>query len=173
MTITARLLPLKDQPRPIIIDSNLRTPIDSKLLTNPQQDNPVNHPPIIFHSQQNYNQSAQHHPLTKAGATLIYLSQDDHGELSRFDEAKKEGPDFRRREKGHLPLDQVFDHLGALGYRSIMVEGGASVISSVLSSGLVDLLVVTIAPVLVGEGIGLFQNQVRLTLISSNKISSR
>lgn len=47
-----------------------------------------------------------------------------------------------------------------MGHRSVMVEGGATIISSMLASGLVDLLVVTIAPVLVGEGIGLFQKQV-------------
>lgn len=71
--------------------------------------------------------------------------------------------------QGHLPLNQVFDQLGSLGYRSIMVEGGASIISSLLSSGLVDLLVVTIAPVLVGEGIGLFQNQVTSILLASGE----
>jgi riboflavin biosynthesis pyrimidine reductase len=36
------------------------------------------------------------------------------------------------------------------GIRNLMVEGGAGVITSFLSSRLVDLLVLTIAPVLVG-----------------------
>lgn len=37
---------------------------------------------------------------------------------------------------------------------SLMIEGGASVIASALASpGLVDLVIVTVAPVFVGEGI--------------------
>lgn len=41
-----------------------------------------------------------------------------------------------------------------------MVEGGASIISSFLTSGLVDLIIITIAPKFVGDGIGVFQGGV-------------
>lgn len=45
---------------------------------------------------------------------------------------------------------------------SLMIEGGASVISSSLASpGLVDLVVITVAPVLVGEGISMIGDGVR------------
>lgn len=44
---------------------------------------------------------------------------------------------------------------------SLMVEGGASVISAFLSSHLVDLVIITIAPTLVGDGIGLLREGVR------------
>lgn len=45
--------------------------------------------------------------------------------------------------------------LHSLGVRSLMVEGGAQIIDSFAKSGLVDRLVVTVAPVVVGPlGIG-------------------
>ncbi len=51
--------------------------------------------------------------------------------------------------------------MGALGIRSLMVEGGASVIRAFLTaagssaSPVVDTVIVTVAPVLVGnEGVG-------------------
>jgi riboflavin biosynthesis pyrimidine reductase len=43
--------------------------------------------------------------------------------------------------------------LGDLGLDSLMVEGGASVITGFLAQGLVDNLVLTIAPVIIG-GLG-------------------
>lgn len=48
-----------------------------------------------------------------------------------------------------------------------MVEGGASVISAFLASNLVDLVIITIAPVLVGDGIGLLREGVRPYLLPS------
>ena len=42
--------------------------------------------------------------------------------------------------------------LRSLGIRSLMIEGGAQIIDSFARSGLVDRLVVTVAPVLVGPG---------------------
>ena len=42
--------------------------------------------------------------------------------------------------------------LHSLGIRSLMVEGGAQIIDAFARSGLVDRLVVTVAPVVVGSG---------------------
>ncbi len=51
---------------------------------------------------------------------------------------------------GWVDLDALLDHLGALGIDSLMVEGGAQIITSFLASRLVDQIVLTIAPLLVG-----------------------
>lgn len=49
----------------------------------------------------------------------------------------------------------MLKELRALKIHSLMVEGGATVITSFLTSGLVNFLVVTIAPIIVGDqGIG-------------------
>lgn len=60
-------------------------------------------------------------------------------------------------ESGRLDLDDVLYQLTLLfGIRSIMVEGGSSILSSFASKGLVDCLCVTIAPKLIGRGIQAF-----------------
>jgi 2,5-diamino-6-(ribosylamino)-4(3H)-pyrimidinone 5'-phosphate reductase len=49
----------------------------------------------------------------------------------------------------------VLHALHSLGVRRLMVEGGAQIIDAFARSGLVDCLVVTVAPVIVGpQGIG-------------------
>ncbi|KAG0337450.1 2,5-diamino-6-(ribosylamino)-4(3H)-pyrimidinone 5'-phosphate reductase [Podila humilis] len=51
---------------------------------------------------------------------------------------------------GHLSIQHLLKTLHEQGVESLMVEGGATVISSFMASGLVDLVLVTIAPVYVG-----------------------
>jgi GTP cyclohydrolase II len=53
-------------------------------------------------------------------------------------------------EDGRVGLSPLLQHLAELGIQQLMVEGGAAVITSFLQEGLVDLLVLTIAPILVG-----------------------
>ncbi len=51
---------------------------------------------------------------------------------------------------GKVNLSALLDHLGALGVASLMVEGGARIITSFLRERLIDLLVLTISPMWVG-----------------------
>jgi GTP cyclohydrolase II len=51
---------------------------------------------------------------------------------------------------GWVDLAGLLKHLGSMGINSLMVEGGAQIITSFLASRLVDQLVLTIAPLLVG-----------------------
>jgi GTP cyclohydrolase II len=51
---------------------------------------------------------------------------------------------------GWVDLPNLLGHLGAMGISSLMVEGGAQIITSFLASRLVDQVVLTIAPLLVG-----------------------
>ena len=53
---------------------------------------------------------------------------------------------------GGIDLRAALEKLRGMGVRSLLVEGGARVITSVLSEGLADRLVVGIAPTLVGAG---------------------
>lgn len=53
-------------------------------------------------------------------------------------------------ESGRIPLPQLLHWLYQQGIRSLMVEGGSSVISSFLTQQLVDQLIITIAPILLG-----------------------
>lgn len=53
---------------------------------------------------------------------------------------------------GALDLNSMLSTLADMEIRSLMVEGGARVISSFLQSGLVDSLIITVCPTMVGEG---------------------
>jgi 2,5-diamino-6-(ribosylamino)-4(3H)-pyrimidinone 5'-phosphate reductase len=61
----------------------------------------------------------------------------------------------------------VLRTLYSLGIRSLMVEGGAQIIDAFSRSGLVDRLVVTVAPVVVGPlGIGYTLDPASLATLS-------
>jgi 3,4-dihydroxy 2-butanone 4-phosphate synthase/GTP cyclohydrolase II len=51
---------------------------------------------------------------------------------------------------GWIDLADLLKHLGSMNLNSLMVEGGAQIITSFLASRLVDQVVLTIAPLLVG-----------------------
>ncbi len=53
-------------------------------------------------------------------------------------------------EHGHVNLHEAMNVLGERGIRSLMVEGGASVITAFLRAGLADAVVLTVAPVFIG-----------------------
>lgn len=53
-------------------------------------------------------------------------------------------------QDGHIDLALMLDLLGAHGITSLMVEGGAQIITSFLRCRLVDQVILTLAPILVG-----------------------
>jgi riboflavin-specific deaminase-like protein len=71
-----------------------------------------------------------------AGALLVTLPQDEHGRVS---------------------LPPLLDRLAEMGINSLMVEGGAQVITSFLTQRMVDQVALTIAPLFVG-GLNLLEN---------------
>lgn len=108
-------------PQPVILDSRLRFPAFAKLLRHPT------HPPWIITSTS--AAAARQTALEEAGATIYRLPA---------------------AQNGGVDLLALLAMLGEQGIHSLMVEGGAQVITSFLSCRLVDQLIVTIAPVLVG-----------------------
>jgi GTP cyclohydrolase II len=107
-------------PRPVVLDSTLRTPRDARLLSGPRQ-------PWIATTDR--ADAARAAALEACGARILRIGA---------------GEDDR------VPLPALLDTLGELGIDRIMVEGGAGVITSFLRERLADYLVVTIAPVLAG-----------------------
>jgi riboflavin biosynthesis pyrimidine reductase len=57
-----------------------------------------------------------------------------------------------------VDLHAMFRRLRADGVRSVMVEGGARVITSMLAEGVVDRLVAGVAPRIIGAGTEAVQN---------------
>ncbi|BGP53126.1 2,5-diamino-6-(ribosylamino)-4(3H)-pyrimidinone 5'-phosphate reductase [Rhodotorula sphaerocarpa] len=117
------LLPLAEQPRPIVLDPALRTPLAAKLVANAAAGR--SHRPLI---------------CTTATEEAVRASAPNSHRISL--------PALLGPASPSPPLAP------ALG-RSLMVEGGASILASFLAEpDLVDLVVVTIAPTFVGpEGV--------------------
>jgi GTP cyclohydrolase II len=107
-------------PQPVILDSHLRLPLTARLLQNGRA-------PWI--ATNNTADPAQIIALQTAGATVWTLPLDEYGLLS---------------------LPALLARLKEQGINSLMVEGGARVITSFLAQQLVDRLVVTVSPRLLG-----------------------
>ncbi|GAA5964375.1 hypothetical protein JCM21900_001433 [Sporobolomyces salmonicolor] len=139
------LLPQAQQPQPIILDSNLRTAATCKLITNFATK--VGKQPILVCSESTLlatDGQARAASLSAAGARIEACRTDDDGHLSLT---------------SLLASPALAEAFG----RALMVEGGSSVITSFLGSRLVDLVVVTVAPVLVGaEGVSMARPGIEL-----------
>lgn len=113
-----------ENPQPVILDSRLRFPIFSRML----QQSP--RPPWIFTLPE--SDPARMRTLENAGARIFRTARSGAS------------------ANGKVELGQVLARLKELQVKSILVEGGAQVITSFLASRLIDQFIITIAPVLVG-----------------------
>jgi 3,4-dihydroxy 2-butanone 4-phosphate synthase/GTP cyclohydrolase II len=107
-------------PQPVILDAHLRFPPHANLLHHPS-------PPWIATSEEADTHKAA--ALEAAGARLLRLPCQSAGEID---------------------LDILLERLAAMGINSLMVEGGARVITAFLRQRLVDQVVITLAAVFVG-----------------------
>ncbi len=108
-------------PQPIVLDSQARCPLSARLF-----DHPSHYPWIIVAPSA---PAERVKALSAAGARTVALPT---GENNRID------------------LHALVDWLGRESITSLMVEGGAEVITSFLVAHLVDQVILTLAPILVG-----------------------
>jgi GTP cyclohydrolase II len=118
--LTVRLV-AGEHPQPVVVDSRLRFPLTANLLR------PGQAPPWIAAGP--HADPRRRDALVAAGANVI---------------------DAATTGAGWIDLPALLGRLGELGVRRLMVEGGARVIESFVADRLVDQLVVTVAPRLVG-----------------------
>ncbi len=109
------------QPQPVVLDTHLRTPLEARLVRRPDAR------PWLIH--RHHLPDARIRQLREAGATLMPCTP---------------GPD------GRIDLSALMQILCENRVNSLMVEGGARVITSFLRYRLADLLVVTVSPQFVG-----------------------
>ncbi|KAJ2783254.1 2,5-diamino-6-(ribosylamino)-4(3H)-pyrimidinone 5'-phosphate reductase [Coemansia interrupta] len=114
-------------PRPVILDPHLRFPLDARLLENPEQIKPW----IIAGPD---HDAEKRRELEKRGARVLVVEECD--------------------ARGRPVIRAVLHLLEREGVSSLMVEGGAQIIQAFLECRMVDCLIVTIAPTVVGsEGV--------------------
>ena len=119
-SLTVRLVEGKN-PQPIILDTRLRTPLDAKLV--------------------------QRSDLS------TWIVNGNHDPICRNDSFKQKGITLigcQRNDDGLIDLLALMDILARRQVNSIMVEGGARVITSFVRLKLADQFVITVSPKLVG-----------------------
>ncbi len=122
--LTVRLVPGRD-PLRVIVDSTLRTPLSAAVLA-----------------------------AKAASGTLLAVTGRTPPERIAAVEARGAAVlCLPETSDGQVDLTALLAALGARGIRTVMVEGGARLITSLLRARLVDRLVVTVAPTLLGAGI--------------------
>lgn len=107
-------------PQPVVLDSQLRCPLDCHLIRAAVR------PLWLFAAHDAPIEREQ--ALVQAGARVWRVGRTDHG----------------------LALEAVLSTLHAHAINTLMVEGGGQVITAFLRAQLVDCMVLTIAPRLVG-----------------------
>lgn len=108
-------------PQPVVLDTRLRTPIDAHLLEREDQS--------AWLVTSGVNATERVDAVSRAGATVLPCGLD---------------------EAGRVDLRELMGKLYEKGMRSLMVEGGARVITSFIHARAVDLFVITISPMLIG-----------------------
>lgn len=118
--LTVRLIE-GTNPQPIVLDSNLRIPLRARLLDRTD--------------------------------CRCWLACTDKHDPERAGDVERRGAEVihcHHDRRGMVDLPHLLYQLGKRGIRSIMVEGGSQVISSFIEARLVDQMIITIAPRLVG-----------------------
>ncbi|KAJ3147363.1 2,5-diamino-6-(ribosylamino)-4(3H)-pyrimidinone 5'-phosphate reductase [Geranomyces variabilis] len=121
-------------PRPVILDSTLRTPVSARVFTTPRPRADGSDSRVIVITCEGRYDGERKRALENAGAVVLAVRSDSRGRV-------------------HFP--SALAALRNTGVQSVMVEGGATIIGALLTSPemRVDLLVVTIAPTLIGRGV--------------------
>ena len=122
--LTVRLVP-GDDPLRVVVDSTLRTPLSAAVLAHGAAKGTVL--AVTERAPERRCEEA-----LSLGATVLKLPSD---------------------AAGRVDLRALLAELYSLGVRSVMVEGGAAMITSFFSERLVDRLAVCIAPKILGRGI--------------------
>jgi riboflavin-specific deaminase-like protein len=126
--LTVRLVP-GDSPQPVVLDTHLRIPPESRLL--------------------------------ERSDCRSWLAGVKEVSTTGADALRRTGAQIlpcRLNDQGQIDIHHLMGLLHDRGIRSLMVEGGAKVISSFIRAQLADLFIITISPSLIG-GLRVIQGQ--------------
>lgn len=125
--LTVRHVPCSRQPRRVLIDSRLDIAPTARILAG--------EPPIVFTVSQD---AAKRRALEALGAEVVTAPIDAHA-------------------PGKTDLAAIARELGTRGFNEVTVETGTKLMGSLLAAGVIDELVLYLAPKLLGDSaMGLF-----------------
>jgi diaminohydroxyphosphoribosylaminopyrimidine deaminase/5-amino-6-(5-phosphoribosylamino)uracil reductase len=151
-SLTTRLSAKKyNDPIRVIIDSKGRLPLDSNVIKSSSNAG------VILATTSQIDSEKEKHLIAK-GVTIIKSDNED----------------------GSVNLIKVMEELHKLEIDSVLLEGGGTINASALSTGIVDKVIMFIAPKIIGgksalspvegEGIKLVEDAIRLHDITINRI---
>lgn len=108
-------------PQPIVVDSRLRFPVDARLLNHPNRR--------VWIATTHHADPLRVRRLEALGAEVLIVPTD---------------------AADRVDLAALFAMLRQRGVRNLMVEGGGRILTQVVNQRLFDLLVLTVAPLMVG-----------------------
>lgn len=123
--LTVRLVK-GNNPLRVVVDSRLRTPSQARVLAGGAAKGT-----LIATSENADSQLAS--DIQKLGANLLRLPAASNGE--------------------GIDLIRLLSELGHRGIASVLVEGGKSIVTSLLAARAVDRMIVIVAPKIIGQGI--------------------
>ena len=121
-SLTVRDIALERQPLRIVVDSQLRTPVNAKVLQNGR----TNSQTLIAFA---FDAEDKAEALFEAGAELLCIPN----------------------EHGKVCLKTLLSHLAANEINEVLVEGGEGLNGALLAQGLIDELIVYYAPKIMGS----------------------
>jgi diaminohydroxyphosphoribosylaminopyrimidine deaminase/5-amino-6-(5-phosphoribosylamino)uracil reductase len=119
--LTVRLVSIANEPWRVVLDSGLRTPLDSRLVQTAAEA------PLVIATTP--RAAARAHEYASRGTTVWTFEED---------------------ADGRVPLEPLLRRLAEEGKLELLVEGGPTVHTSFLRAGLADQVAVGIAPILLG-----------------------
>ena len=123
--LTTRLVAGRD-PLRVIVDSKLEIPMQARVLTDGKADNTL----IATAAAADEEKIAL---IKKCGAEVVTVPTEE--------------------ESSRLSLAALLVELAHRGVKSVLVEGGSQIITSLFAARLVNRLVVVVAPKIIGRGI--------------------
>ncbi|MEN6520171.1 MAG: bifunctional diaminohydroxyphosphoribosylaminopyrimidine deaminase/5-amino-6-(5-phosphoribosylamino)uracil reductase RibD [Armatimonadota bacterium] len=148
--LTARIGTRRSYPARVVVDSSARTPVNAKLLSQPDGE------AII--AVRDGASEANLRKLKQAGARIIEVAG----------------------ETEEVSLTALMRELGQIKKTGVLIEGGGRIAASALSSGIVDKVLVFIAPKIVGgesartpvegSGVAAMADALRLRNMSVKKV---
>jgi riboflavin-specific deaminase-like protein len=153
--LTVRLWSGKN-PQPIVLDSRLRMPPAAKLCQ---------------------------HPDSTCWLLTLQAEMDEEAfdgvKIIRVNNSASGKPAAEKGEADFVPLAPAMDKLKSLGINSLMVEGGARVLTEFLKAELADAIVMTMAPKILGGykaigdlGITSYSNLPVISQLNAEKLGS-
>jgi diaminohydroxyphosphoribosylaminopyrimidine deaminase/5-amino-6-(5-phosphoribosylamino)uracil reductase len=109
--------------------------------------------------------------ISKSPTLIATIKKPDDAKFKRIAATGAEIITVKADKKGHVDLKKLFKVLAAKNISSILIEGGAQIITSVLKNNLANRLVTVIAPKIIGKGIEAV-GDLNITNLSSAKILS-